>query len=125
MNKLVTLGWVLLVFAIGVQAQSGNTAADAGKTASKAANLMTITGCLQTPAGQYTLIEDNGTPHQLSGGARKLKPHVGHEVEITGKPGIRTYDTTQPGAASSAVEEKVFEVQSVKHIADTCKSAGL
>jgi hypothetical protein len=124
MNKTLTLGLAILVSAIGVQAQSANASADAGKTASKAANLTTIEGCLQTPAGQYTLIEDNGTALPLSGGARKLKPHVGHEVEITGKPGIRTYGTTQPGTASSAVEEKVFEVQSVRHIADTCKVAG-
>ena len=121
MNKTLTLRLALLTFAIGMHTPC-NASSSGGNGAEKAADLITITGCLRTPAGQYTLIEDDGTPHQLSGGARKLKPHVGHEVEITGKPGIRTYDTTQAGAASSAVEEKVFEVQSVKHIADTCKS---
>ncbi len=89
--------------------------------ASKPSSLETIAGCLQSSEGQYSLIDDTDTIHHLVGGASKLKPHVGHEVEVTGKPGVRTLDTTPPGGASAAVTQAVFEVKSVKHIADTCK----
>ena len=115
MRKTFMLTLVLLVSAVWLQAQ------DAGKTSGKTSDLDTIAGCLQRSEGQYNLTDDTGTIHHLTGGAAKLKPHIGHEVEITGKHGSRTIDTTPLGGASSAVVQPVFEVKSVKHIADTCK----
>jgi len=112
-TKILTMTLVLLISAVWLQAQ------DAGK--GKTSNLETIEGCLQLSEGQYSLIDDTNTIHRLVGGASKLKQHVGHEVEITGKPGVRTIGTTPLGAASSAVVQAIFEVKSVKHIADTCK----
>ncbi len=111
MRKVLVLTLGLLVSGVWLQAQ------DAGKTS----NLETIAGCLKISEGQYSLIDDTNTIHHLSGGASKLKPHVGHEVEITGKPGIRNIDTTAAGLASSVVVQPVIEVKSVKYIADTCK----
>ena len=105
---------VLMVSAAWLQAQ------DTGKTSS----VETIEGCLQRSAGQYTLIDDTNTIHHLVGGAKLLTHHIGHQVEITGKPGWRTLDTTPQGGASGAVTQATIEVKSVKHIADTCKSAG-
>jgi len=112
-TKILTLTLVLLISAVWMQAQ------DAGK--GKTSNLETIEGCLQSSEGQYSLIDDTNTIHRLTGGASKLKQHVGHQVEITGKPGVRTLDTTPLGAGSSAVVQAIFEVKSVKHIADICK----
>ena len=114
MRKTLMLTLVLMVSAVWLQAQ------DAGKTS----NLETIEGCLHHSAGQYTLIDDTNTIHHLVGGAAKLSHHIGHQVEITGKPGVRTLDTTPQGGASAAVVQPIIEVKSVKHIADTCKSAG-
>jgi hypothetical protein len=110
---------VLLISTVWLQAQdAGQTT---GKATGKTSSLETIEGCLQRSEGQYALIDDTGTIHHLTGGAAKLKHEVGHEVEISGKPGSRTIDTTPLGGASSAVVQPVFEVKSVKHIADTCK----
>lgn len=114
MRKTLMLTLVLMVSAVWLQAQ------DAGKTS----DLTTIEGCLHHSAGQYTLIDDTNTIHHLVGGAKLLTHHIGHEVEITGKPGWRTLDTTPQGGASGAVTQATIEVKSVKHIADTCKSAG-
>ena len=113
--KILTLTLVLLISTVWLQAQ------DAGKASGKTSDLETIEGCLQRAEGQYTLMDDTGTIHHLTGGAAKLKHEVGHEVEITGKPGVRTIDTTPQGGASAAVVLPVFEVKSVKQIADTCK----
>jgi hypothetical protein len=119
------LGLLVLVSAVCLRGQSGSSSPDAGqapaKASGKTAALTTIEGCLQSSQGQYTLTDNEGTVHQLSGAANKLVHHVGHQVELTGKPGIRTSDTTQPGTSSSAIEERVFEVKSIKPIADTCK----
>ena len=113
MRNTLMLTLALLISAICLPAQ--------GKDKSKDKDLETMEGCLQRSAGQYNLIDDTNTIYHLEGGAAKLKPHVGHQVEITGKPGVRTIDTTPPGTASAAVVVSVFEVKSVKHIADTCK----
>jgi hypothetical protein len=67
------------------------------------------------------LIEEDGTLHELAGGSRKLRNEVGHQVELTGRPGIRTSDTTLAGGASGAVEHPIFEVKSVKELAAKCK----
>jgi hypothetical protein len=68
------------------------------------------------------LDQDYGLP--ASPRANKLTKHVGQQVEITGTPGLRTVGTTIQGGASSTKEQQVFKVKSVKHIADTCTSAG-
>jgi hypothetical protein len=117
-RKTVMLTLVLIVSAVCLPAQ------DAGKPSDKTSDLTTIEGCLRHSEGQYTLIDDTNTIHHLVGGAKLLTHHIGHQVEITGKPGTRTLDTTPAGVASAAVVQATIEVKSVKHIADTCKSAG-
>lgn len=89
----------------------------------KSADPTTLQGCLKVSSGQYTLTEDDGKPHLLAGAAKKLSPHVGHEVEVSGTPGTRTEDTTSVGGSSSANEFVVFEVKSVRYVSDTCQSA--
>jgi len=113
-QKKLMFTLVLLVSALWLQAQG------AGQTS----GLTTIQGCLQYTNGYYRLTEDNGTTHQLQGEANKLTHHVGHEVAITGKPAVRSIDTTVQGSESTVKEVPVFHVTSVKHIGDTCKSAG-
>lgn len=121
MRKIVLLTLVLLVPAIWLQAQSANSSANAGQTPGKMSDLTTLEGCLGNPNGHYTLTENNGTTHQLSGAANKLGHQVGRQIEVTGKPGMRTLDSTVAGLGSSAVEQEVFEVKSVKRLADACK----
>src|ERR1039458_2009373 len=89
-DKTVLLTLVLLISVIGLHAQAANPSPDASKTAGKVSDLPTIEGCLQESDGQYTLTEDNGTTHDLAGSTGKLKHQVGHQVEITGKPGTRS-----------------------------------
>jgi len=121
MRNTVLLTFVFLVSTFCLQAQSAKASQDTGKSSGKTSNLTTLTGCLQLSNTRYMLTEDNGTEHELSGAANKLSHHVGHEIEVTGKQAIMTVDTTAPGAASSTVEKWVFEVKSVKHVADTCQ----
>src|SRR5271169_6626800 len=117
MYKTLMLILVLLVSALWLNAQY------ADQPASTTSGLTTLQGCLTYTNGHYRLTEDNGTAHQLQSQAQKLTKHVGHEVTITGKPAIRSVDTTIQGAASSVKEEQVFRVSSVQHVADTCTSA--
>ena len=119
MRKILILILLLLTFAVWSQAQdAGNTN---GKTSGKTSGLTTMEGCLQSSNSQYTLTDDTNTSHILTGAVRKLSPQVGHQVEVTGKPGMRTIDNTLVGGASSVIEQPIFEVKSVKLIAATCK----
>ncbi len=79
-------------------------------------------GCLSYASGQYFLIDSGGAKLELSGSTNKLKEQIGHELQITGKPSTRTVESTSYGAASSAEVVPVFEVKSVKRIADECTS---
>ena len=124
MRKTVLLVLMFVVPVLCSQAQSDKPSPDAAQASGKASELPTLTGCLQSSMGTYQLVEEDGTSHELSGGARLLKHHVGHEIEVSGKPGTRTSNSTQAGGASSVVVHAVFEVKSVKHLADKCQQGG-
>jgi len=114
--KTLMLTLVLLTSAVWLQAQSG-------PTPDKKSTLTTIQGCLRMNGGRYILTDNNGTVHDLQGDTARLSRYVGHEVEITGKPSIRTTNTSQINIASSATEQPSFTVQSGKQISATCTSA--
>ena len=108
---------LLLISAAWVQALQEPPPSNAGTSSPD-----TIEGCLQTDSGEYTLTDNTGTVHRLAGAGKKLKPQVGHQVELTGKPTWRSLDATVAGGASNVKTQYVFEVKSVKQIADACKT---
>jgi hypothetical protein len=90
---------------------------------SSGAATSTIQGCLSKSGSYFYLTDSSGTKYHLVGyKGNELIKHVGHTVEITGAPTTKTYGTTQQGNASTAKEAPVFKVNSLKHIADTCKT---
>lgn len=121
MRKTVLLAVVLSIYAVSLHAQSATPSSDAGQDSGKSADLTTLQGCLSHSRDVYTLTEEDGTTHQLVGAIGKLGHQIGRQVEVTGKPGIRTVDSTLVGGASSATEQQVFEVKNVKRLADACK----
>ena len=115
MRKTIVFAVMLLTSAVWLQAQAMGQS-------DKTANTITVQGCLHTGAGRYSLTASDGMVYRLTGEANKLKEHVGHEIEVTGTPSVRTKSTTQEGAASSVTEQHVLRVQTIKHIADTCST---
>ena len=111
MRRTLMLSLVAVILAACLQSQ------DASRTT-------TIKGCLQYVRRHYVLTDSSGTQHLLTGHANRLKPHVGHEIEVTGTEGVRTTSTTVDGAASTVHQAPDFKVSSIKHIADTCKTDG-
>jgi len=114
----VLLALLLLIAGMCLPAQSAKSSAV--PTSDKNSDLTTLTGCIQSSSARYTLTDENGDTHELSSG-RKVRDNVGKQVEITGKEVTRTVDMTPPGGASSVVVQSVFEVKTVKRIADECK----
>jgi len=124
MRNAALVGIFCLTSCLVLLGQSTTPAPDASQSANLPWDQSAITGCLQTTAGHYILRDDEGTVHELSGGARKLRPFVDRQVEIVGKKGTRSIDRTAAGGASTVVEIPIFEVKSVKQLADKCKLPG-
>lgn len=115
MKKTILLVLVLLTSAVWMEAQYASSQSPAGAVPNQ------VEGCLQTVRGHYTVTEANGNKVELSGAANKLGKLVGHTVQVSGTPGIRTSDTTTQGAASTAVEIPVLKVTTVKDMGKGCK----
>jgi Protein of unknown function (DUF5818) len=80
----------------------------------------TLKGCVQSQGGSYVLETKKGKDIALTG--QDISAHVGHEVAVKGTwaAGGGAMSSTSSSSAGSA--EKTFNVTSVKHISDTCKS---
>ncbi len=122
MRMTLILTLMLLGFAFRLQAQQGIPGRDIWQTPGK--NFpTTIAGCLESSGGHYTVTHKDGTVYDLTGDTARLSRYVGHEVEITGKPTVRTINTTQTQTASTAVLLPALEVESAKEISKACTSA--
>ncbi len=119
MRKTLVLS--VLLFSSSVWLQAGPAAPPSDKN-HQSADLDTMQGCLHIEQSQYVLTDPDGKSHLLSGAARQLGRLVHHEVELGGKPGVRTSDATSVGGGSSVTEYVVFEVKTVKDLAAECKS---
>lgn len=115
MSTLMTFTLVFVISNVCLQAQNQ------GQSSATSSDMTTVQGCLKSSMGRYTLTEEDGTLHYLVGASGKLGHQVDRQVEITGKPGTRTLDSTLVGGASSVIEQPVIEVKTVKRISDTCK----
>jgi len=121
MRKVMLIGLVLLGGSLWLQAQEGDPGADIWLTP---AGPSTVDGCLQSSGGHYTVTGKDRTVTDLTGDTARLSRYVGHEVEITGKPTVRTLDTTVIHAASTAEELPALEVNSAKEVSKICDPAG-
>jgi len=117
MRKTILLAFVLLAFALCLQAQEGHPGADIWLPPSGPS---TVDGCLRSSGGHYTVTAKDGTVTDLTGNTARLSRYVGHEVEIGGKPTVRTLDTTVTRAASTAEELPALEVKTVKDLTKQC-----
>ena len=120
MRITILLTLALLVPAVCLQAQyePPNT----GQTTDDMSSMSSIQGCLQDSGGHYTVTDNKGIVYPLSGDARELSKYVGHQVLLTGRPSVKTTDTTQTGTASSVREQPSFSVKGVKPISATCSA---
>jgi hypothetical protein len=124
MRKAAALIALLFISSAFLIAQSGNSSATPTPPENLPWDQSAMTGCLQFKVDHYILLDDVGTVHELSGGTGKLKKLVDRQVEVIGKKGTRTFDKTVAGGASTVGTIEVFEVKSVKQLADTCKGPG-
>lgn len=118
MHRVWSLLFVILTCALSVSAQAGDPGKDQVRAPANTPN--TLDGCLQRDGFQYHLIDQAGKNHRLTGNTGKLSHLVGHQVEVTGQPAIKTIDTTQQFAASTVEEIPVFQVKTSKLVSETC-----
>ena len=121
MRNLAAVTVLLFLSAPAIWAQAGDPGAD--QVRGSANRLNVISGCLQRSGFQYTLTDNTGKSTMLTGNTGKLKHDVGHQVELTGKPTIKTIDTTETQAASTVQEIPVFQVKTAKSLSSACTPA--
>ncbi len=109
----------ILVLALAISA-SWLDALTAAQTSDKTSGRTTLEGCLRYTGNHYRITDSSGQVHQLVDEANKLTHYVGQQVEVTGKTGVKSISTTISGVGSTVREQPVFEVRTVKPIADTC-----
>ncbi len=118
MRKTLMLASIVFFSAIWLQAQAGDPGADT--RASNASGPTRIDGCLHSSGFQYTVTDKSGKVHLLTGDTARLSHYVGHQVEITGTPTIKTIDTSEQNAASTVEEVPAFRVKSARQISKSC-----
>jgi Protein of unknown function (DUF5818) len=139
MPKTLMLAAVLLLSAAWLQAQqdpnAGSSPSSSSPSSSSQSDMskgssdtggQSVEGCLQGSNGNFTLTDNAGTTYTLAGDTSKLTEHVGHEVRIKGSTsgagaGAGAGASAGAGAAGGG---QTLTVESVKHVAKTCKSAG-
>ena len=121
MQKLALL--IALLFAISLlsYAQAGDPGVN--KVQGPDSDATSLTGCLQRNGFQYSLIDDAGKSHLLTGNTRRLDHYAGRRVQLTGKSTVKAIDTTETQAASTVDEIPAFQVVTAKQISNTCKSS--
>jgi len=119
-RKMLLLTLMLLTSALWLQAQEG----DPGRDVWIPANTYppTITGCLQNSSIRYSVVAQDGTVYNLTGNTGKLRNYIGHEVEVTGKPTVKSLSTTEKDIASTVEEIPALDVKSVKELSKTCNA---
>lgn len=120
MNKMKKVFLALLLCGPYLVAQQKPQASTPGQSAQSHAGEDSLSGCLQRSGVEYTLIDRDEILHHLSGG-KSMKQYLGHQVELYGENSVRTIDTTQAGVASSAKEQAVFRIKSVKDLGPNCQ----
>src|SRR5438132_13289591 len=124
MARTFLLAISLLASAALLQAQNQYPQTGSSQKGASASGQTTVEGCLQGSDGNYTLTDKSGTTYQLQGDTSKLSAHVGHEVQITGSTTSASSATSPTaGAPTAASQQPTLNVQNMKHISKTCKSA--
>ena len=80
----------------------------------------TVQGCLLSSTFRYMVAAQDGAIYNLAGDTARLRPYVGHRVEVSGKPTVRSFSTTEENMASSVEEIPVLAVKSVKELSKSC-----
>jgi hypothetical protein len=117
-RKILLLTLVLVISALWLQAQEGNPGRDIWVSTNTYPP--TVHGCLQNSNLRYMVAAQDGTVYNLTGDTARLRPYVGHEVEISGKPTVRSFSTTEKDIASTVEEIPALDVKNVKELSKTC-----
>ncbi|MCU1304789.1 MAG: proteophosphoglycan 5 [Candidatus Sulfotelmatobacter sp.] len=83
----------------------------------------TVTGCLSSSAGTYTLTDKSGKTYQLAGDTAKLSEHVGHQIKVTGTMSSATASSSDATTGQTGAGP-TLEINSVKHVSKSCEGKG-
>jgi hypothetical protein len=106
--------------------KSGHVVGTTGNDKMSRGKGSTLTGCVSSSAnseGMYTLSNGRYKNGVEIGPVDKVKDHAGHQVALTGKWGTGAEAGETSTASAKEKGERHFQVDSVKHISETCSTA--
>jgi len=115
-NRLAIFA-LLFVCATCMHAQQGSWGIDVWQSPNYPS---TIQGCLLRAGMDYVVIGNDGFVYNLTGFEKGLRPYVGREVEVRGKPIILSISTTVENAASTVQEIPALQVKAAMQTSGTC-----
>ncbi len=121
MKRTMTL-WAVLLATSSLMAQSGpGQSSGANKRHSKNPEV-TVQGCLGTEKGDYVLMQtDPGNTYKLEVSHKiKLDPHLGEQVEVTGRERASLSTSSDTFISSRGVSPVTIEVEWVRMLAKRC-----
>ena len=124
--KTISHAMLMFVLACSVfaMAQTGMSSDSSMKKSDQMGKATTMTGCLVQKDGKYLLTtKKHPAGIQLMGPENELKPHVGHELSVTGtieKSGGAMKSDDRMSGNAMAMSMAGFHVSSVKMISDKC-----
>jgi len=106
-----------LLFASSAIAQDGNDKSAAGDKST-----VTVTVCLAQgdQTNEYSIRDANGKTYGLMSSSVNLKPHLGHQVSITGTP-MKEKGTSTESKTGKSEESEHLRVTDLKMISSSCQ----
>lgn len=120
---LAFLALASLLIAQSASAQSGQSDATAGRTASPPLQIL-ITGCLKrgNAAGEYSIADQNGTVWKLTSTTVNLAEQVNHSVSVGGKPVVtpKQPESNTSGGETEGRPQPTLRVLNLKMLSNSC-----
>jgi hypothetical protein len=124
-NSMNLMLMLVLACSMSAVAQSGMSSDSSMNNGS--GKKMSMTGCVAEKDGKYMLKTKKHPDGMMLMGSEDMKPHVGHEVMVTGM--MQKMDTSggsmSSGSSMPSGEMMQMNVTSVKMVSDTCAMGGM
>ncbi len=120
---------------VAAVAQTGMSSDSSMKKSDSMSRMTTVTGCIAEKDGHYT-ITDKSHPHGIPLiGSENMKPHVGHEMSLTGtmehmsNMGAMSHSAMSNDSKSSMSKDNMgmmaLKISSMKMISSHCEMSNM
>ncbi len=121
MKKMTLLAVLFAVSSLTAQSGPGGSSGADKRHSKSPKGEVTVQGCLSTWAGDYALVQtDPGNTYELDSRKIKLEPHLGEQVEVTGRERPSLATSTDILSRNGDASSVTIMVDSIRMLAKEC-----